>query len=400
MISPSAILIPSSSGELLNTTSNVPRMLFLVWMLCCCFVSARTQSIDDGSGEWYGGSIGIRLARVANEEYAKTKPGVCATGSMAIFMTDINSTIFNHIKVSNLPTTCSCKDMSILTQVATVPTAKWFGKWNGDGITNDIARYTSMAINARKIGVIVLYNIPALNCAMGQGAANLDGYKKWINKVAAGILTGRAGRNATISGSIGQLWIILEPDAIPLMSPACPASIRKDRVSALQYAIEKLGKAPISAKVYVDSGHSKWHTPADIAGRIKLLGPSFVKYATGLSFNVANYRPTDEVTAYAERVLDKLDMRSKVFVMDTSRNGALDPAPDGTWCNYDKAALGPKPEISPPEITQCPPDCRLAAYLWIKPPYESDGTCGQKGAPPAGSLYVDYVAAMAKRAGW
>ncbi|MYR13850.1 endoglucanase, partial [Streptomyces sp. SID724] len=41
-------------------------------------------------------------------------------------------------------------------------------------------------------------------------------------------------------------------------------------------------------------------------------------------------------------------------------------------------------------------DDRLDAYLWIKRPGDSDGTC--RGGPPAGDWWPEYALGLARRA--
>jgi endoglucanase len=80
----------------------------------------------------------------------------------------------------------------------------------------------------------------------------------------------------------------------------------------------------------------------------------------------------------------------KHFVIDTSRNGngpytQGDPAQ--RWCNPPGRALGETP-------TTKTADPLVDAYLWIKRPGESDGTC--KGGPKAGEWWASYALALAE----
>jgi len=79
-------------------------------------------------------------------------------------------------------------------------------------------------------------------------------------------------------------------------------------------------------------------------------------------------------------------------VIDTSRNGA-GPAPDSelNWCNPSGRALGTPPTVATG-------GAHADAYLWIKRPGESDGTCG-KGDPPAGTFVNQYAIDLARTAG-
>ncbi|MFI5427363.1 glycoside hydrolase family 6 protein [Aeromicrobium sp. UC242_57] len=74
-------------------------------------------------------------------------------------------------------------------------------------------------------------------------------------------------------------------------------------------------------------------------------------------------------------------------VIDTSRNGA---GSNGEWCNPSGRALGPEPQAGTAGS--------LDAYLWIKPPGESDGECG--GGPPAGEFWTERALELAANAGW
>ena len=75
------------------------------------------------------------------------------------------------------------------------------------------------------------------------------------------------------------------------------------------------------------------------------------------------------------------------FVIDTSRNGqgpwtATAPYPDTQdWCNPPNRGLGLRPTLD----TGVP---LVDAYLWIKIPGESDGTCTRGG--PAGSVDPEW----------
>ena len=72
------------------------------------------------------------------------------------------------------------------------------------------------------------------------------------------------------------------------------------------------------------------------------------------------------------------------YVIDTSRNGA-GPAPTTALnrCNPSSRALGVAP-------TTATAGAHADAYLWIKRPGESDGTC-DRGDPPAGHFITQYA---------
>ena len=102
--------------------------------------------------------------------------------------------------------------------------------------------------------------------------------------------------------------------------------------------------------------------------------------------NVSNFLSDAESAEYGRRISDILG--GTAFVVDSSRNG-LGPAADAQWCNPDGRGLGRLPEVDPAED-------RVDAYLWIKRPGESDGTCN--GGPAAGTWWAEYALGLAQRA--
>jgi endoglucanase len=137
--------------------------------------------------------------------------------------------------------------------------------------------------------------------------------------------------------------------------------------------------------VYLDAGNSNWHTASDIAGRLEQAG---VDQAQGFALNVSNFVATATETQYGDAVSALIG--GKHFVVDTSRNGR-GPTPDAQWCNPSGRALGDRP-------TAATGDPLADAYLWIKHPGESDGTCN--GGPSAGEWWADYALGLAQRAAY
>jgi endoglucanase len=109
-----------------------------------------------------------------------------------------------------------------------------------------------------------------------------------------------------------------------------------------------------------------------------------IAHADGFSLNVSNYIANAASIAYGER-LSRL-LGGKHFIIDTSRNG-LGTAT--TWCNARGQALG----VTPTTNTGHP---LVDAFLWIKVPGESDGTCG--GGPRAGSWWNEIAVELSRAA--
>lgn len=252
-----------------------------------------------------------------------------------------------------------------LQYIASQPLAKWFGDWN-TSVSSDIDSYVSRAANTGAIPTIVLYSIPKRDCGSysAGGAQDYTQYLSWVRQVADGL------KNRTA-------LIVVEPDAIASMD-CLSATEKASRFDAISQVVGILKNA--AANVYIDAGHASWHSSDEVASRLRSAG---VAEADGFSLNISNFQTTKESTAYGKAVAAKI--HNKHFVIDTSRNGN-GASPDGEWCNPPDRALGPRPTLSTGESL-------VDAYLWVKTPGESDGSCGN-GAPAAGQWWQGYADAL------
>ena len=262
-------------------------------------------------------------------------------------------------------------DAAQLDKIAAQPHAAWFGNWNTD-IRADVERAVSRATAAGAMPVLVAFNIPLRDCGSyaAGGAATPDAYRSWIRAYADGI----AGRRAIV---------ILEPDALGNMG-CMTAADQATRLELLRYAIQTLRANPTTA-VYLDAGNHLWHSTNVIATRLRNAG---VELANGFSLNVSNFFRTADEAAYGDAISALVG--GKHYIIDTSRNG-LGATPDAQWCNPDGRALGERPTT----VTGRP----LAdAYLWVKVPGESDGSCN--GNPTSGTWMPEYALGLAQRASY
>lgn len=260
------------------------------------------------------------------------------------------------------------RDAALIERIARQPQATWFGEWNRD-VRADVNVLVSAAAAQATVPVLVAYNIPQRDCGQysAGGARNADGYRRWIRAFAAGI----GGRRAVV---------ILEPDAIMVVE-CLGAERRAERFRLLGEAVDALKAA--GATVYVDGGSGTYGRHDEMAARLRAAG---VERADGFSLNVSNFVGNARVIAGGEQLSRRLG--GKHFVIDTSRNGA--GTEDGrTWCNARGQALGAAPTTQTGH--------RLVdAFLWIKHPGESDGTCN--GGPAAGGWWADYALGLARAA--
>ncbi len=291
------------------------------------------------------------------------------------------------------------------------------GQWFTGGTTpsqtrSDVAALMAKAKAKRQVPVIVAYNVPGRDCSQysAGGAATTADYEAWVDGLAAGL------------GS-GQAVVILEPDGIALSPDNCGGTAEQQaaRNAEINYAVHRLEQQP-RASVYVDAGHSSWHAVGDIATRLLAAG---LPQAQGFFLNVSNYRSNDELIRYGTMVSKCVwylqhnptatgdscanqwwpaadadawyaanvpaDAVLTHFVIDTSRNGQGPwTAPAGVysdpqeWCNPPARGVGLRPTAK----TGVP---LLDAYLWVKVPGESDGSCTRGTAGPGDPEYGGAV---------
>jgi len=261
-------------------------------------------------------------------------------------------------------------DAAVMDKVAAQAQAQWIGNWNTD-VRGDVDRVVTTAMGAGALPVLVAYNIPLRDCGSysAGGATSPDAYRSWIAAYAAGL----AGRPALV---------VLEPDALGGMG-CLSSSDQASRLELLRHAVQTLKSA--GAFVYLDAGNNRWQSVATIASRLRAAG---IEFAAGFSLNVSNFFSTAEESRYGDAV--SAAVGGKHYVIDTSRNG-LGATSDAQWCNPDGRAVGERP-------TSITGRALVDAYLWVKVPGESDGSCN--GYPRSGTWMPEVALAMARRAGF
>ncbi|NGM13671.1 glycoside hydrolase family 6 protein [Verrucosispora sp. WMMA2044] len=289
--------------------------------------------------------------------------------------------------------------------------------------------------NAQYIQVVI-YNLPGRDCAAlasnGELKADeLPKYKaQYIDPIAA-IQADPKYRNLRIIN-------IIEIDSLPNLvtntsgNPGGTAMCDTVKangayVNGVGYALAKLG-AISNVYNYIDAGHHGWlgwdsnFTPtAQILRQAAGASGATVNHVHGFITNTANYsalrepyaKVTDSVNGQSVRQSKWIDWNqyndelsfaqafrqelvrqgfpnSIGMLIDTSRNGwggpnrptAAGPTTNvntyvdggridrrihkGNWCNQSGAGLGERPKAAP--------ESGIDAYVWIKPPGESDGS--------------------------
>ncbi|PXX12963.1 endoglucanase [Mycolicibacterium moriokaense] len=257
-----------------------------------------------------------------------------------------------------------------LNAIASTPTAYWMDQASTPAVD---AKYIADAQAAGTMPILALYGIPHRDCGSfaAGGFGSADAYKGWIDGVAAAVGSGPAA-------------IILEPDALA-MSDCLSAGQRQERFDLIRYAVDTLTRNPATA-LYIDGGHSRWVSAEKMAGMLNGVG---VGKARGFSLNTSNFFTTDEEIGYGEAISGLTN--GAHYVIDTGRNGAGPSSDAMYWCNPNGRALGAAP-------TTQTASGHADAYLWIKRPGESDGSCG-RGDPGAGRFVDSFAISLARGAG-
>ncbi|MFC8517873.1 glycoside hydrolase family 6 protein [Streptomyces sp. NPDC057257] len=260
------------------------------------------------------------------------------------------------------------KDAELLAKIADEPAALWPA---GEIDPGPVVRAaTASAASEGRTALFVAYDIPHRDCGQHSagGAADADAYRAWIGKFAEALGDSKA-------------LVVLEPDAVSHIVDGCtPAEYHDEREQLLSEAVVRLKQQP-NTKVYLDAGNPSWiREPWKLVEPLKRAG---IEKADGFSLNVSNFQTNERTRKYGLQLSG--DLGGKHFVIDTSRNGK-GPLP-GAWCNPPGRALGTRPTTDTGEPA-------LDAYLWIKRPGESDGTC--EGGPDAGQWWPEYALELAR----
>jgi endoglucanase len=254
--------------------------------------------------------------------------------------------------------------IDVMKRISTRAAALWLGNWNAN-VYADVFAYVSRARSDGGMPVFALYNIPQRDCgSYSAGGTTAASYSYWIQDVSLAIGTTKAA-------------VILEPDALSQINQSgCLNDAQKnERYQLLKAAIATLRKNAPNTAIYVDAGNPQWIPAATMAQNLTNAG---IAAADGFSLNVSNFMTTQANVNYGTQISGMVG--GKHFVIDTSRNGS-GPVSDYQWCNPAGRALGEAPRGFTSGLVD--------AYVWVKRPGESDGTCN--GGPAAGVFWSRYA---------
>jgi endoglucanase len=261
----------------------------------------------------------------------------------------------------------SPRKAALMDRIARRAQADWFGA--GASPRHAVSARVRRITRAGSLPVLVAYAIPHRDCGGHSrgGTPTAAAYRRWVRAFAAGLGDHRA-------------VVILEPDALASLD-CLTGSRREERLALIDYAIGML-TARRGVSLYVDAGHSRWQPASVMAARLRAVR---VQRARGVSLNVSNFRWGATEVRYGRALTAAVPgLRA---VIDSSRNGR---GPAGiAWCNPPGRGLGRPPgAVRGHDLVD--------AFLWIKRPGESDGSCN--GGPPAGAWWPSYALGLARRA--
>ncbi|WP_030936732.1 glycoside hydrolase family 6 protein [Streptomyces sp. NRRL S-646] len=377
-----------------------------------------TCNVDDGSGGGGGGGGTDPSGRVDNP-YAGAKVYVNPEWSAHAAAEPGGS------RVSNQPTGVW------LDRIAAIN-----GVGGGMGLRAHLDAALQQKGSGEEVVQLVVYDLPGRDCSAlasnGElGPTDIDKYKtQFIDPIAA-IL-------ADSKYSSLRIVTTVELDSLPNLvtntgsrataTPACDTMLANGNyVKGVGYALAKLGAIP-NVYNYIDAGHHGWlgwddnfAPSANVLKQAATSEGATVDDVQGFITNTANYsalkennftindtvngtsvrqskwvdwnRYVDELS-YAQAFRNELvsvGFNSGIgMLIDTSRNGwggtarPAGPGPKtsvdtyvdggrydrrihvGNWCNQSGAGLGERPQANPAT--------GIDAYVWMKPPGESDGS--------------------------
>ena len=282
---------------------------------------------------------------------------------------------------------------------------------------------------------IVIYDLPGRDCAALASNGEIPATSAGLTEYESQYIDPIASILGQFASSPIRVVAIIEPDSLPNVvtnqSLANCQTATPYYETGIEYALNKLHAIP-NVYNYMDIAHSAWlgwpsnmnATPAVYNTVVKATTAGY-NSIDGFISDTANYTPVqepfltnptlnvggaplDSVTFYQYNpTFDELtydtDMyntlvaagfpASKKFLIDTSRDGwggplrptALNSTPTtaaayvaankidqrpfrGDWCNQNNAGIGARPTDQP--FGSSSP---VLAYVWIKPPGESDG---------------------------
>jgi endoglucanase len=196
-------------------------------------------------------------------------------------------------QIVQLATTGHLHDALLIGAMVTTPQAVWFTGGTPTRVRQDVHQTAFRAAITRTVPTLVAYDVPGRDCSQysSGGAGSDSAYRAWADGFASGLLPNQ------------RVVVVVEPDGLANLPSDCPAAypgqdvaaLTAGRIADIHYAGAAIMQADPNALVYLDAGHSAWHSVGDIAKRLDQAG---VREFQGFSLNVSNYQPTPQLDQY------------------------------------------------------------------------------------------------------
>ncbi|MEU6894650.1 glycoside hydrolase family 6 protein [Streptomyces sp. NPDC046557] len=313
------------------------------------------------------------------------------------------------------------------------------GAGGGMGLRDHLDRALRQKGSGELVVQLVIYDLPGRDCAALASNGELkpdeiETYKtRYIDPIAAILAEPKyAGLRIVTTVEIDSLPnLVTNTGGRPTATPQCDTmKANGNYVKGVGYALKKLGAIP-NVYNYVDAGHHGWlgwddnfGASAELFKQAATAEGATLASVHGFITNTANYSAlkedhftVDDTVAgksvreskwvdwnrYPDELSFAQAFRAKLvsigfdpgigMLIDTSRNGwggaarpagagpstGVDAYVDGgrydrrihigNWCNQSGAGLGERPKAQPAP--------GIDAYVWMKPPGESDGSSAQ-----------------------
>lgn len=284
------------------------------------------------------------------------------------------------------------KDAALIAKEVATPQATWFTKGTPAQVKQSVHTTALASSLTKTVPTLVVYNVPGRDCSQySSGGAGSDAaYHSWVSGFASGLV-----RNQ-------RVIVIVEPDGLANLPSDCPAAypgqdvdaLTAGRIADIKYASQVITQSDPQALVYLDAGHSAWHSVGDITTRLEQAGVANVQ---GFSLDVSNYQFTPNLEEYGNWVSECIAYTTSVVVGDVGNCG------DQYWSggpanNWTGVALNPNGQWSAtatdPTFNTAGIDSRYASILGSAQPsthYVLDTSRNGKGpwTPAASTNYPD-----------
>ncbi|MCW2507665.1 MAG: Glucanase [Modestobacter sp.] len=202
-------------------------------------------------------------------------------------------------------------DAGLVARESITPQAMWFTEGTPAEVRSEVRRAAALAAATGTVPTLVVYNVPGRDCSQysSGGAATDAEYQAWIDGFASGLVRTQ------------QVVVVIEPDGLANLPSDCGsaypgqdvAALTAGRIADIRYAGKAVERANPNALVYLDAGHSAWHSVGDMTARLEQAG---VREFQGFSLNVSNYQYTPNLEYYGTWISDCIAYTTVVVVGD------------------------------------------------------------------------------------